>query len=325
MLSPGGPRRPRAPTEARPRCPAARSLRGEGRRVGGCVARPSGGRRPRPARLGPSDARSGPEEADAAASRSTRGPRQAPPESGASAPAGKQPDPAFYDVRDAPSLPLGDLRRGRARGGVRLNPVVLRGGPRSLPVAGNRGVEGGRGGRGGQRRCGGRMLATRVFSLIGKRAISTSVCVRAHGSVVKSEDFALPSYVDRRDYPLPDVAHVKSLSASQKALKEKEKAPWSSLSIEEKVELYRIKFNESFAEMNRGTNEWKTVVGAAMFFIGFTALLLIWEKHYVYGPVPHTFEEEWVAKQTKRMLDMKVSPIQGFSAKWDYDKNEWKK
>ena len=45
----------------------------------------------------------------------------------------------------------------------------------------------------------------------------------------------------------------------------------------------------------------------------------------VYGPVPHTLEEEWVAKQTKRMLDMKVNPIQGFAAKWDYDKNEWKK
>ena len=89
--------------------------------------------------------------------------------------------------------------------------------------------------------------------------------------------------------------------------------------------VYRLKFKESFAEMNRSTNEWKTVVGAAMFFIGFTALLLIWEKHYVYGPIPHTFEEEWVAKQTKRMLDMKVAPVQGFSAKWDYDKNEWKK
>uniref|UniRef100_A0A2K5CL76 Cytochrome c oxidase subunit 4 n=1 Tax=Aotus nancymaae TaxID=37293 RepID=A0A2K5CL76_AOTNA len=125
------------------------------------------------------------------------------------------------------------------------------------------------------------MLATRVFSLVGKRAISTSVCVRAHGSVVKSEDYALPSYVDRRDYPLPDVAHVRHLSASQKALKEKEKASWSSLSMDEKVELYRIQFKESFAEMNRGSNEWKTVVGAAMFFIGFTAILIILEKRYV--------------------------------------------
>lgn len=44
--------------------------------------------------------------------------------------------------------------------------------------------------------------------------------------------------------------------------------------------VYRIQFNESFAEMNRGTNEWKTVVGAALFFVGFTALILIWEKHY---------------------------------------------
>lgn len=169
------------------------------------------------------------------------------------------------------------------------------------------------------------MLATRVFSLVGKRAISTSVCVRAHESVVKSEDFSLPAYVDRRDYPLPDVAHVKHLSASQKALKEKEKASWSSLSMDEKVELYRIKFKESFAEMNRGSNEWKTVVGTALFFIGFAALVVMWEKLYVYGPLPQTFDKEWVAMQTKRMLDMKVNPIQGLASKWDYEKNEWKK
>lgn len=44
--------------------------------------------------------------------------------------------------------------------------------------------------------------------------------------------------------------------------------------------VYRIKFNESFAEMNRSTNEWKTIVGTAMFFIGFTALVLMWEKRF---------------------------------------------
>ncbi|XP_004421186.1 PREDICTED: cytochrome c oxidase subunit 4 isoform 1, mitochondrial-like [Ceratotherium simum simum] len=163
------------------------------------------------------------------------------------------------------------------------------------------------------------------FSLAGKRATSTSVCARAHGSVVKSEDCALPNCVDRRDYPLPDVAHVKNLSASQKALKETEKAPWSSLSTDEQVELRRSKSSESFAEMSRSTNEWKTVAGAATFFIGFAALLLIWEKHCVHGPVPHSSEGAWAAKQTTRMLHMTVSPIQGFSAKWDYDRNKWKK
>ncbi|XP_075796069.1 cytochrome c oxidase subunit 4 isoform 1, mitochondrial [Pelodiscus sinensis] len=168
------------------------------------------------------------------------------------------------------------------------------------------------------------MLASRAFNLIGKRAISTSICMRGHG-IAKVEDFSLPNYVDRRTIPLPEVEYVKNLSAEQKALKEKEKASWSALSIDEKVGLYHIKFNETFAEMNRGSREWKTVVGGILFFIGFTGLIVIWQRMYVYGPIPHTFSEEWIAMQTKRMLDMRINPIEGFSAKWDYDKNEWKK
>ncbi|ELW49659.1 Sodium/glucose cotransporter 1 [Tupaia chinensis] len=76
---------------------------------------------------------------------------------------------------------------------------------------------------------------------------------------------------------LRPVATEKELmvTGSQKALKEKEKASWNSLSGHEK------------------------------------------------GPILHTFNKDWVATQTKRVLDMKVSPIQGFSTRWDYDKNEW--
>ncbi|XP_067396302.1 cytochrome c oxidase subunit 4 isoform 1, mitochondrial isoform X2 [Emydura macquarii macquarii] len=168
------------------------------------------------------------------------------------------------------------------------------------------------------------MLASRALSQIGKRAISTSICMREHG-VAKVEEFTIGGYFDRRDIPLPEKEYVKNLSAEQKTLKEKEKASWSALSIDEKVGLYHIKFNKTFAEMNRRSNEWKTIIGGACFFVGIAGLMILWQKTYVLGPVPHTLSDEWVAMQTKRMLDMRVNPIEGISSKWDYEKNEWKK
>lgn len=110
------------------------------------------------------------------------------------------------------------------------------------------------------------MLAARAFSLIGRQAIPTSVCMSTHGSVRKSEDYALP----RAMPTLSSALHtcIKNPSASQKALNEK-RAPWSSLSLNEKVELYHIQFNVRFAEMNRSRKELKTTMGTAMFFKGF--------------------------------------------------------
>lgn len=44
----------------------------------------------------------------------------------------------------------------------------------------------------------------------------------------------------------------------------------------------------------------------------------------VYPPHPRTLDDEWQAMQVKRMLDMQVNPVEGFSAKWDYEKGQWK-
>ncbi|KTF86912.1 hypothetical protein cypCar_00045842 [Cyprinus carpio] len=44
----------------------------------------------------------------------------------------------------------------------------------------------------------------------------------------------------------------------------------------------------------------------------------------LYPPHPPTLDDEWQAMQVKRMLDMRVNPVEGFSAKWDYEKGQWK-
>ncbi|XP_050999448.1 cytochrome c oxidase subunit 4 isoform 2, mitochondrial [Acomys russatus] len=135
-------------------------------------------------------------------------------------------------------------------------------------------------------------------------------------------------YVDcyaQRSYPMPNEPLSTELSEEQQALKEKEKGDWAQLSQAEKVALYRMQFHETFAEMNHRSNEWKTVMGCVFFSFGFTALMIWWERVYVFPKKVVTLTDERKAQQLQRLLDMKSNPIQGLSAHWDYEKKEWKK
>ncbi|NP_001373397.1 cytochrome c oxidase subunit 4I1-like [Danio rerio] len=157
------------------------------------------------------------------------------------------------------------------------------------------------------------------------RRLSTSSGIwAAHTHDVDVTDCSVPQYNNRLDTPLPDVPFVRNLSAEQKKLKEKEKGPWTQLSKEEKLAIYRLTHELSFPEMRKGSKEWMTVLAGVFFFLGFTGLLVWWQRVFVYGDVPHTLSQEWIEKQTQRMLDMKVNPITGFAHKWDYEKKQWK-
>merc|ERR1712168_572626 len=145
-----------------------------------------------------------------------------------------------------------------------------------------------------------RMLAVRALRLMGTRAISTSVCVRGGHGVAKVEAYTLPGYEDRREIPLPDIPYVSSLTPEQEALKQKEKGPWGALSNDDKLALYRISFHQTYAEINQPTQEWKTVLGGTLFFIGLAGVVLWWQRLFVYGPVPHTFSEEYKAAELQR-------------------------
>ncbi|XP_062871142.1 cytochrome c oxidase subunit 4 isoform 2, mitochondrial [Trichomycterus rosablanca] len=172
------------------------------------------------------------------------------------------------------------------------------------------------------------LTAGRLGTLLSRQAavaLSTgSARMASHGHVSQQTDVSLPMYWDRCDVPLPDKPYQDTLSATEKSLKQKEKGPWSSLSNEEKIALYRMMFKETYAEMKKPSSEWKTVVGGILFFVGLTGLVVFWQRVYVYPTKPHTFEEEWQAKQLKRILDMRMNPVEGFSSKWDYQKGQWK-
>merc|ERR1719412_3146454 len=95
--------------------------------------------------------------------------------------------------------------------------------------------------------------------------------------------------------------------------------------IRQKKALSRHSFCQTIAEYNEPTSDWKKIVGIALVFISFGIWGVVWLKMFVYAPLPHTLtDEQWQKDQIKRMIDMRVNPIDGFASNYDYEKNQWK-
>ena len=78
-----------------------------------------------------------------------------------------------------------------------------------------------------------------------------------------------PQYADRPEYPYPAIRYGEN-STALAALREKEKGDWKNLSIDEKKQLYRASFRQTFAEFTAPTGEWKFVVASFLGLFGVT-------------------------------------------------------
>ena len=62
-------------------------------------------------------------------------------------------------------------------------------------------------------------------------------------------------------------------------MREKEKGDWKKLSIEDKKQLYRASFRQTFAEIEAPTGEWKSTIGLTLVGISISLWLFIWIKN----------------------------------------------
>jgi cytochrome c oxidase subunit 4 len=132
-----------------------------------------------------------------------------------------------------------------------------------------------------------------------------------------------PTYADREEFPCPAV-RFKENTPDVLALREKEKGDWKNLTLEEKKELYRASFCQTYSEMKAPTGEWKAIVAGILMGLSLTGWLMIFSKQYVYPPLPSTITEEWKEATLDRMVKLRHGPITGYAAKYDYENEKWK-
>ncbi|XP_031562036.1 cytochrome c oxidase subunit 4 isoform 1, mitochondrial-like [Actinia tenebrosa] len=117
----------------------------------------------------------------------------------------------------------------------------------------------------------------------------------------------------RKFDPVPTVRA--EIGSDLEALKQKEKGPWSALTKEEKVALYRSQFPKTLAESRYGEPYGKKVIGGVSFLVALSLGLFAFLRTYIGPDPPHTLSDEWVKASQEKMIRQRANPITGISSK----------
>jgi len=136
-------------------------------------------------------------------------------------------------------------------------------------------------------------------------------------------------YHDDVHVPFPSIRFKERTNLK---LLDKEKGDWKKLTVEEKKELYRTTFCNTLAEINEpihhqgrtfGEGLWLTVL-IIYGYVGF----YVWLYRGDRGKAPPNSpwnDDDWLAANVQKMLDMENQPITGIASCWDYERGGWKK
>ncbi|THK33207.1 cytochrome c oxidase subunit 4 isoform 1, mitochondrial [Diachasma alloeum] len=120
------------------------------------------------------------------------------------------------------------------------------------------------------------------------------------------------SYLDLEECPMPAIRY-KEVTPEIQILREREKGDWKKLTIQEKKDLYRASFCQTFVEMDAPTGEWKLILAGVCTGVGIALLLFTCIKKFVYSPLPVTFDQEHQTAQYERMRQLDMNPIHGMN------------
>lgn len=132
-----------------------------------------------------------------------------------------------------------------------------------------------------------------------------------------------PIYFDSPDCPFPAI-RFREVTPELCAIREKELGDWKALSLEDKKQLYRHSFCQTYAEFQHFTPEWKLCLGVALWMLALGCGITCALKSRMYGETPDTFTEERQSAQLRRMIQLQMNPVTGISSKWCYHTNQWK-
>jgi len=132
------------------------------------------------------------------------------------------------------------------------------------------------------------------------------------------------NYMDNVMAPFPAIRFKEDVGEIA-TLRQKEKGDWKKMTKEEKKVLYRASFCQTLVESEAPTGEWKSIIGIVLSGVAVGLLGYLWMNKYVYGELPETITNDELKKaQIKRMIALRVNPVEGFASNYDYEKGRWK-